>query len=559
MSNTAIAWVRAERRGFLMRDFFSYAKHSGMCPDINEAEYGDVCRFLEECIPNTPRIAKWRLETARLTVHPGRYCEQHNDFQMPRKTYKTSLIKALVCYAQELDPDIRIVLGRATQKMAEETLGAARDEIERNKTLGETFGNLRGRYAVWTSGKITRGDRSPGVKEPTVDTTSLGASLTGAHPDFVILDDLVHEHNFESTEQMHQAHLLVDAVDPVLESWGSLLLVGTRWGDNDVHGHTIEADRLLVEGGKSPKFRHFILEAYTAEGQVRFPTALPEAFLARRRDTIDPKMFAAWYLNRARAEGEDIFTLAYIQYFDGEFTPGPFSNLTLDPADPLVRRFGRSFPVLPVMLVDPAPTVGRTSDFTGHVVVAFDRERNWWVFYGDEYKKLPTDRLDHILYLTRQYDPDTIALENADLSGPLLQERVTAMGLRGRVVAFDPRLDRRKITASEWAPRGRTKKAAQIEALEPVLRARRVFFMRGTTAPLVRRLQAYPYVDHDDVLDAFSMALAYEAVVTRRVAENPDRIFIDQERREWALEGIDFPGSGGPEMPTVRPGQWAGR
>jgi hypothetical protein len=568
------AWVRGERRAWLLRDFYSYAKHTGMCPDLNEDEYGEICQFLEECLPSTPRIAKWRRETGRDKrprlgtgrtdpLPEGRYCEQHNEFEAPRKTYKTSLIKALVCYAQEIDPDIRIVLGRATQRMAEQTLGAAKDEIERNKVLTETFGDLRGRYTLWAASKIVRGDRSPGVKEPTVDTTSLGSSLTGQHPDFVILDDLVHEGNYESDEQMQAAKLLVDAVDPVLESWGSLLLLGTRWGNQDVMGHVIEADRVLVEAGKNAKFRHLILEAYDAAGAIRFPTALPEAFLARRRDTMDPKLFAAWYLNRARADGEDIFTLAYIQYFDGVFTPGPFSSLRIEDGEDncnasLIRRFGRSFAVLPVMLIDPAPTVGPTSDFTGHVVVAFDHAGNYWVLYGDEYKKLPTERLEHILDYARAYDPDTIALENADLTGPLLQERLLGMGLRARVVAFDPRLDRRKITASEFAPRGRTKKAAQIEALEPILRARRVFFARGTTGPLVRQLQAYPYVAHDDVLDAFSMAQAYEKISTTRAQADPDRIFVDIERREFALEGLAFDGPTGDE-PVRKPGAWAGR
>lgn len=500
-----------------MQDLFTYAKDGGICPDITSEEYGDVCTFLEECLPNTPRIVAWRMDTGRIHAKPGRFAQAYNDFQMPRKTYKTSLLKALCGFAQELDPDIRIVLGRATSQMAEQTLEGLKDDLERNETLRSAFGNIKARYTTWTVPRITRGDRTPGVKEPTVDTTALGQSQTGQHPDFVILDDLIHEGNFESERDMYTARKFVDAFDPVLESWGSLVVVGTRWGDNDIHGYLMARDKRLEDEGKSPKFRHFIREAYwpTDDGGMtdrpRFPTPLPAAFLTRRKETMDPKMFAAWYLNRARAEGEDIFTLSYIQWFDGEYNPGPFPILELSEGEPFRARFGGHFPLYTVLTVDPAPTVGPKSDFTGAVLTGFDTKDpvNWWVLWADEFKKLPSDRLDLILYVCRLYDPAIIALENGDMETILLQDRLRGMGLRGKVVRFDPKADRKRITMSDLAPRGRTAKAAQIEALEPILRAKRVFFARGTTTKLTDRLQAYPYVDHDDVLDAFSMTQAY--------------------------------------------------
>jgi len=563
-----IEWGRGLRRDFLMRNFFTFAKHSGICPDINEAEYGDICEFLESCIPNTPKVVAWRLETGRIHQPPGRYCQQYNDFQMPRRTFKTSLAKALCAYAQELDPDIRIVLGRATADMAESTLEGLKDDLTRNETLRQVFGNIKGRYSTWTTQKITRSDRSPGIKEPTVDTVGLGQSQTGQHPDFVILDDLVHEGNFESVTQMYAARKLVDSYDPILESWGSLLLMGTRWGDNDIHGYVAERDNILEDQGKSPKFRHFILGAYKdiGTGELRFPTVLPKAFLDRQQDIIDPKMFSAWYMNKARAEGEDIFTMAYIQYFDGEMVTGPFAQLSLSEGEPLRARFGKMFPISTVLTCDPAPTVGPRSDFTGVVVAGFDEHANYWVLHADEFKKLPFDRLQYILYLCRQYDPATIALENGDLDAVLLQMRLDEMGLRGKVVKFDPKMDRKKITATGLSPRGRTSKASQIEAMEPTLRARRVFFARGTTAPLIRRLQSYPYVDHDDVLDAFSMLKAYESPSSRRAMDDPEKIFEMQEKREYALEGLRFDGTDLEEPSLMartpfkkKPGAWAGR
>jgi phage terminase large subunit-like protein len=540
---SVVSWGRSGNREFLMRDLFTYAKYSGMCMDITLEEYADVCTFLEECLPNTPRIAAWRVRTGRLASLPPRFCQQYNDFQMPRRTFKTSIVKALCSFAQELDPDIRIVLGRATNDMAENTLDALKDDLTRNEPLLQAFGDIRKRYSTWTTNKIIRSDRTPGIKEPTVDTTGLGQSQTGQHPDFVVLDDLVHEGNFESEQAMYAARKTVDSYDPILESWGSLLLVGTRWGDNDIHGYVQKRDKDLRERGLRPKFNSFTLGAYNADMTPRFPTALPETFLARQKEIISDKMFSSWYLNRVRTDGEDIFKESYFDVFEGDFQGGPFSELVFDDSDinlPLVSRYGARIPLSVVMLVDPAPTVGKSSDFTGIVVVGFDKDANYWVLHGAKVKMMPSDRLAEIIFLAQKYRPKLVAIENADMNTPLLMDKFSQLGIPCEVVAFDPRQDRKRITAdARLAPRGRNSKAAQIEALEPVARARRIKLMRGTTTALHQQLLEYPYIDKDDVIDAFSMSRAYEEGLVQKVNTDPTRYLALAERREYELEGLD--------------------
>jgi len=99
------------------------------------------------------------------------------------------------------------------------------------------------------------------------------------------------------------------------------------------------------------------------------------------------------------------------------------------------------------MLVDPAPTVGKYSDFTGIVIVGFDPLGNYLVLHAAEYKLMPSDRLSEIVFLASRYRPKLIALENADLSAPMLEDRLKDLGIDSKVVSFDPRLDRKKITS----------------------------------------------------------------------------------------------------------------
>lgn len=328
-------------------------------------------------------------------------------------------------------------------------------------------------------------------------------------------------------------------------------MVGTRWGTNDLYGALMSRDDENEARGKARQWDLFIKKAWVDDGnggqKLFAPYVLSEEHLQFLKDNTEPKMFASWYLNEARAEGEDIFSPSYINYIDGEYVGGPFCEYNLDTqgvfGKALAAKLGTDkVPLAVCMLVDPAPTVGKYSDFTGIVVVGFDPAANYWVLYANKYKMMPSDRLAEIVYLASRYQPKLLALENADLSAPMLEEKLKLAGVACKVVSFDPRLDRRKITSDpRLSPRGRTKKAAQIEALEPVLRAGRVFFAKGRTAPLVKQLLDYPYVEgnHDDVIDAFSMSRAYEQQMVVQVDEDPMRVYKAMEDAEYLMEGLD--------------------
>lgn len=558
MANDAaqiLQWARHRQREWLLKDFYTFAKHSNICPDIDEIPYRSICNYLESLIPNTPNIAKWRAKTGRKPLR-GKWVHLLALFLLPRLTFKSSLASALCIYAIILDPDMRIVLCRATITDAKHTLYGIKTHIESNAILRSAFADSF-QFDRWTDVSITLSNRKPGLREPTIDTTGLDTSKVGSHPDFVIVDDIVHEKNYQSVIEMENAKVKIQSFYPILERWGSLLCIGTRWSDIDCYGWILDQEERREQGGKPRRWETSIHSCWKdgEPGVPMFPTVLPVAKIDDLRENTTPKLFAVWYLNVARSEGEDIFTLSYIQYFTiGEFYGGPFPELELDPNAEdnkwLIEKFGSRIRLSTVMLIDPAPTVAtsaRTSDATGIVIVGFDIFRNWWVLSGEAIKKLPTARLDHVLNLARTYTPALAALENGDIGVPMLEDRLRRNGIRCKVVSFDPRMDRRRMLSDpKLAPRGFTKKAAQIENLEPVLKARRVLFARGTTTELVNQICKYPHLIHDDALDAFSMTPAYESFQETQVDDNPERIFREIERREYQLEGLD---DNGDELP----------
>jgi phage terminase large subunit-like protein len=539
-------WARTAQREWLLRDFYTFAKNT-VCPDIQEVPYREVCDWLESKLPN------------RKVWH-----QKFGILLMPRLTFKTSLIAALCLYAFLRDDKIRIILGRANTQLSQATLYGIKLACA-HPAVTSAFGNIQARFAKWTDEFITLADRTNAEREPTVDTTGLNSTKTGAHQDLVILDDLVNEQNYDSPPQMEAARRLVQAFTPILERWGSLLVVGTRWGDNDLYGWLMQNDDELIAKGKQPQFDRYIRGAWvddgTGERKLFAPYVLSEEHLEQLKDHTESKMFSAWYLNEPRAEGEDIFSPSYITYIDGDYVGGPFCEFNLDTSTAMGKeiaaRLGTDkIPLAICMLVDPAPTVGRYSDFTGIVIVGFDPHGNYWVLHAQKYKLMPSARLDEIVFLASRYRPRLCALENADLSAPMLEEKLKALGIETEVVSFDPRLDRKKITSDpRLSPRGRTKKAAQIEALEPILKAKRVFFARGRVAPLVQQLTGYPYLDHDDVLDAFSMSRAYEQKMVVSIDNDPLRVYQRMEEQEYLLEGLD-PRTGKDIDSPDRPKRW---
>jgi hypothetical protein len=557
-----VRWGRANQRAWLLDDgLYWFLKRSGICKDLTEEEHKESCDFLESMLPGTGRIlafqkrtnrSVWRLtneSSSAPTKHIGEQYEQDYGILLePRLTYKTSRIKGLVIFAILIDPNIRITLGRATINDSMQTLHGVKTELERNPVLKNAFGDLRAWFDMWKEEMVTIADRKGGYNEPTVDTTGLNTSKTGTHPDLVIMDDLVHEKNYESVKEMESAKQLVKSYSMIVERWGSMLVVGTRWGDNDLYGHLLEHDDVLERSGKNRQYRTFIRGAYKEDGSLYYPVILPEKRLEHLRNSLDPKMFSACILNVTRHEGEDIFTLAYIRHFDGEIVGGIFPRLLFNDQSQdnagIIARFGSSIPVSIVHLVDPAPTVGPKSDYTGVVVIAFDQHRNWWVLHAVEFKKLPSDRLNYLLWLAGRFPPSIVALENSDMEAPLYQDKLAAAGHECKVVSFNPRLDRRRITADAGlSPRGKNSKEAQIQATEPALRGGRVWFNRGETSALVTRLRKYPYVDHDDVLDAFSMANAYETESVSSLVIDIDDLYERIEEREYRLEGLNMDGT----------------
>ena len=208
---------------------YHFIRETRLCPDIKPQPGKEMCRELE-------------------ATHPqfGTDLQQRKLYLAPRSTFKTSIAQANFIYLALLYPNIRMLLVRATHNDAIVVLRSIMQSLSSNAVVVANWCDFSKTALVWTEGAITigsRNNREMALKEPTIDTAGIGVSKTGYHPDYVWLDDIVHENNYRSAKAREDGRLTIDdTVSPVLETHGSMVVTGTFWSENDTYSWIIEQE-----------------------------------------------------------------------------------------------------------------------------------------------------------------------------------------------------------------------------------------------------------------------------------------------------------------------------
>jgi len=513
--------------------------------DIQEQPGREMCRELEMTIPKF-----------------GTDIQQRKLYLAPRNSFKTSIAQAFMIYMALLFPQIRMLLIRATHNDAILVLRSIMQSLSTNAVIVANWGDFSKSALIWTETAITigaRDNREMALKEPTIDTAGIGVSKTGYHPDFVWIDDAVHENNYRSAKAREDGRITIDALSPVLETYGSMAVTGTFWSENDLYSWIVEEDekraRDAERAGLPPEsgrmWTYYIRSAYDLGGgeagygangeplELFFPTRLTWDYLAKQKKAVDLKLYTCWFENRTTVESTRHFKPEYMQYFEAMYFPYPSPTLEFET--------GLVIPLNVGMQLDLASTANVDSDSTGLVVQGWDaRDKNgdyrWWFLEAIEIRKVPSEMTFDIVDRLKLYVPATLVIEAAN-ADPELVSRLTLaireLGLPTVIKSYSALRDEKGKGSDLFSEkRGRAGKDQRIKALEPIFRERRALMRRGRCAPLVSQLLKWPNVDHDDVADAASMGrLVAAACKEGSLVEVQDRVEDDEELASWGPEG----------------------
>ena len=519
---------------------------------LYEQPHKEMCAFFESMLPPPPD----QMQEAE---------QQYGMYLAPRETLKTSIGAQglaeyfLVKFKQKYNYDGRVLLVRSSHEAAKTVSGAISEDFSNsNPVLQLAFGDLSNGSVRWKADALVLNWRDIVYREPSIDTAGSGMSKTGFHFDMIIIDDIANEKNFESEIEMKQAIRYIQACMPILNSWGSMVVIGTRWGHNDPYGWILQKNEAAREENDQRKkegkpelplpWRVEIHSCYNEDGTLFYPTYLSEKNINQKRRGMEEKMFTACYLNQVIQDASKVFKPDGLRFYDGLYTPDDGDEYsTLEVTEGAHK--GLKVPVRATMHIDPASTATGTSNFTAIAFVLTDPDGNMWVHDSWKGKEAPSEIRSRIVAMARYNAPKDLSIDT--LGQQVLWVDAIESDLKEAGIKCAVKLHKGKALKDGKITTGIRTKASRIESLEPWFREGRIFLRRGHCSAIVNEYNFYDgptHTNHFDMLDA----LAQAPVFAKR--PEPNRVHEDMEDKEWELEF----GEDEPAKRKVK-GSWAGR
>ena len=233
---------------------------------------------------------------------------------LPRAAAKTNLItKAAMLWLMLHEPELAIYIGNEKRENAVDFLSVIKAHLEGTDEYSWwqwLYGNWRSDDSRWRQDLLVHNCRKSKRSEASFGIVSMGTGLTGKHPDVICLDDLVSYEGLANDLDLYSdANSFVGSLVPVLEADGLMILVGTRYADNDPFGHAFSTLGIKsVAGVPDPDYiptpggvwSVYFLSGRRHDDQTpAIPTVWSEAAMQQYAQQ-DPVKFAYQVLNKPK-------------------------------------------------------------------------------------------------------------------------------------------------------------------------------------------------------------------------------------------------------------------
>lgn len=409
---------------------------------------------------------------------------------MPRGHLKTTVITVGYCLQRiARDPKVRILIANATGTMAEAMLSQIKKHLQYNDTFKQYFGDLVTNAPVWRDNMITlpTGEGSYQSKEATVTAYGLGGSLVSQHYDMIIIDDAHNRENVNTKDQIEKVKQSYRDLLDLLEPGGQLIIIGTRWHDDDLYGEVMDKNN-----PQAAEFDVFLRQAVTniklgreANGHYKIESGdvlWPEKYSLKALSILLNEKglyeFSNQYQNVVTDDENAVFHKSWFREYD--------------PTDSKDRKMTR------FTAIDPAISLKERADFTAIVTIGMDVLGKLYVL---EVKRghYTEDQMIEELFLTNEiYHPISICIETVAFQKTLQHYIMKEIKRRGRTLPLN-----------EVLPESDESKEKRIRLLQPM-------YMRGDILHsnsvanieyLEDELLRFPKGKNDDVIDALAYAV----------------------------------------------------
>jgi predicted phage terminase large subunit-like protein len=274
---------------------------------------------------------------------------------MPRGSAKTTWGNTIkTTHTVSRHKDIRIGLISNTAKQSNDFSRAIRYTLEANTQQHELFGNLKSSQK-WTDVEWLRADsRWAGSKDVTLYSAGAGGAIISKRFDVILCDDILDEENTSTPEAREKVeNWFWKTLRPCLVPGGIIIVLGTRWAEDDLYQHLIDPPE---KGGRG--WRNLIVQAIQKDADGEEFSYWPEY----------------WPLDKLHEErlgmGSALFSCAYQNDISGLMTGNVFLKRNYQYFSTLPE--GRSFTIR--MGIDLASSERERADFTARAITAEDNE-----------------------------------------------------------------------------------------------------------------------------------------------------------------------------------------
>lgn len=419
-------------------------------------------------------------------------------------TFGKTLQDILASHGEEPLPEWKEITGgsepafmifSATLELAKEHLFKIKKECESNNLLKYLFPDVIWEKpskdaSRWNLSTLTFKQKNSSY--PTIEAFGLNLDLpVGKRCNVMILDDCVRESNVTTPEQILRSKENWDGAQNYFMKGLPMIRrhIGTFYHWNDLHCQLIAAE--------SVKVRKY---AATDNGEIdgKLVYMKEEEWQGIIRD-LNRYNIGCQYLMNPTVDSVKGFKFEWLKYAQYNFATEKKGNLYI--------------------VVDPAGSKEKTSDYTVMIVIAVCEDENYYIVDMIRDRLSLSEKAQMLFNLVRKYRPLHVGYEQYGMQADIqhIQEKMEQYNYRFNIVALDEKLG------------GKDKR---IMRLEPLYRNSRIYMpprieyidVEGKYRDLVQTFikeeyMQYPACTHDDMLDALSRILDSKMGVVFPLAE----------------------------------------
>lgn len=336
------------------------------------------------------------------------------------------------------------------------------------------------------------------------NAVGVGGSLTGKGAGILIIDDPVKNREEADSEVVSESvwDWYRSTALTRLTPDGAVVIVMTRWRDNDLVGRILEEQRMLGLNDWEVVTLPAIAEhdeEYRKEGEPLWADHYTLEGLNQTKSAIGNYEFASQYQQNPVNRETQVFKPELFRYISLEEVKNKITNC--------------------YVTIDSALSKKKNSDSTGVTINWVDSDNVWYI-KSYSIKVDPVELIQLIFDLHSTYKPVAIGLEETTMTqaiSPFLDVEMAKKNIFPNVVPLK---------------HGGVNKEVRIRGLLPRYDRGHIYHINGLCNDLEKELVRFPSSAHDDVMDS----LAYQVFL----AEAPNNSFDYDEFEAQELSGSEI-------------------